>query len=356
MAHHLDFSLPMRTGFSVYGRPGDVTTSQTDVPVLASYTKMVGVQALPRMDPWMYETYWGLPELQEITLVPHDNGNPPVLDTFSASTVRSIYCGKRTNVCLFYSASPSVRRIYTALTTVGFDVFINPSRARPDRVEAVFEYGVMYYRIPRRLHEPGLDCSPKNVCFFSTGVAAYSHLTAPYTSTHGGRTIEDRRLGIYPVELEYQRALAFLGTAANKCALRFGFSGGALHFVTRTKEFSERNSNNSTMSDASFLGMHSDGDQHDAILNILTQSFPHALNFNCYIPIFDARHPAFAFDRSNFQSLFALPLFHGELPHGALVTVGYTTCIFHEPGSDPERISDDGVSMFFVQFIILHSL
>ncbi|KAJ3503546.1 hypothetical protein NMY22_g18214 [Coprinellus aureogranulatus] len=214
----------------------------------------------------------------------------------------------------------------------------------------------MYFRIPRAIYNPGRDAPPKNACFLSTGVACYSHLCTPYISTVNHQTIEDRRIGLYPIEYEFQRSLAYFGTAANKESLRYSFSGGALHFMTRTKEFSARLAPRSLRNDDSFLGLHSLGDQNDAIFNVVTRNFPHALNFGCFVPVFDARRSTFVFNEGHFHSLASLPLFSGEVPHGALVTVGYTTCVFHELRTDPTVPTSTGIAMFFVQFVVLHSL
>ena len=128
-------------------------------------------------------------------------------------------------------------RLYQAITAAGFDAFVNPSRARPNQVAGMFDYGVTYYLIPRRIQEPRYDSDTpnRNVCFFTTGVAAYSHLYTPYVSVINAKIIEDRRIGIYPVEYEYQRGLSFLGTVGNKEVLRYSFIAGSLHFVSRTK-------------------------------------------------------------------------------------------------------------------------
>ncbi|KAJ3521124.1 hypothetical protein NMY22_g12442 [Coprinellus aureogranulatus] len=316
------------------------TLSQGPVLGLPAYAQPNGPGQLPRIDPWLYGSHWGLPDL---------DGNPPVIDTFTASTVQSIYCGKPSKEHL-------AQRLFDGLTVAQFDVYVNPSRASPSRVEGVFDYGVVYYRIPRHPSDPALDAPPKNACFLATGVTAYSHLITPYICNHGQGSLEDRRLGIYPVDYEYQRGLAFLGTVADKDSIRYAFSGGALHFVTRTREYSERSVTRALQSGDYFLGLQTGGDQSNALFNVLTQSFPHALSFECCIPIFDARHTPFAFDGGHFSSLLSLPLFHGEVPHGALITVGYTSCIFHELECDPSYLSPYGVAMFFVQFVILHSL
>ena len=74
------------------------------------------------------------------------------------------------------------------------------------------------------------------------------------------------------------------------------------------------------------------------------------------VPVFDATSSTFVFNEDHFLSLASLPLYESEIPHGALVTVGYTSCVFHEGKDDPGVPATDGIAMFFVQFVILHSL
>ncbi|KAJ3526606.1 hypothetical protein NMY22_g10098 [Coprinellus aureogranulatus] len=322
------------TGYSTYGQPSGTYT----MSALPSYSQTAGPGSVPRMDPWLFDTYWNLPVLQGVRIVPHDGGNPPILDTFGASTIRSIYCGRQNKEYLS-------NRLFDALTTVGFDTYRNPSQAHPDQIEGTTEFGVVYFRIPRQLSSHIRQNLPsRNACFLSTGIAAYSHLITPYASTTNHKTIEDRRIGLYPVEYEYQRGIAFLGTVANMSSVQYAFGGGALHFVTRTKEFSDRSFARGLPSGENFLGLKTAGDHSDAIFNIVTQSFPHALNFGSFVPVFDARDPGFTFDRLNFSSLLSLPLYDNEVPHGALITVGYTTCIFQDSQADTVNISSSNVA------------
>ena len=68
---------------------------------------------------------------------------------------------------------------------------------------------------------------------------AYCNLASPATRVYtrvGSRVEEkvvDHRIGIYPFEYEYQRALTFLAHVAGKKTLRYSFSSGVLHFTTK---------------------------------------------------------------------------------------------------------------------------
>ncbi|KAJ3510212.1 hypothetical protein NMY22_g16037 [Coprinellus aureogranulatus] len=288
------------TGFATYGEP----SAALDTPCSMTFSQAIGPGSVPRMDAWMYDTYWTLPVLQSVNIIPHCGGNPPMLDTFSASTVRSIYSTKPNKEHL-------TNRLFDALTVTGFDVYRNPSRVQPDQVESVTEFGITYFRIPRTIYELGRDAPSRNACFLSSGLVSYSHLVSPYNSTNSYRSIEDRRIGIYPIEYEYQRGLAYIGTVANKSTIKYAFGG----------EFSDRTFSKGITGNDSFLGLQNAGDHNDAIFNVVTQTYPHALNFSSFVPVFDAREPGFVFNKINFQTLLSLKMYEDEVPQGAFVTI-----------------------------------
>ena len=114
-------------------------------------------------------------------------------------------------------------------------VFINPARAKLSKV-TVSPYGTSnYFIIPAAVLRPSNGALPFAACFVMTGVCAYCNLYQPAQKVLGERRIIDHRIGLYPVEFEYQRALRFLAIAAKKASIRYSFTSGILAFTTKTE-------------------------------------------------------------------------------------------------------------------------
>ena len=149
------------------------------------------------------------------------------------------------DLVIFFLHSPTMfRRLKSSISFSSDPTFCNPSRCEPKRVKAApwsssSSPGGVYFTVPPTVATPRKGTGPSYVCFLTTGIVAYCNLLSEATrvfSRYGSRTddkVVDHRIGIYPFEYEYQRAITFFGHIADKKTLRYTFSSGVLHFTTK---------------------------------------------------------------------------------------------------------------------------
>ncbi|KAF6741548.1 hypothetical protein DFP72DRAFT_1083663 [Ephemerocybe angulata] len=225
---------------------------------------------------------------------------------------------------------------------------INPAFARLDAVQGLETPWGVFYTIPRQACPQVPAESALSACFIMTGAVSESYLKAGYTSRHKSDSSfrTDKRISIWPFEDVYQRTFAYLAAVAHKSSISFKFSGGQITFVTgkrgnaiqdrqiRTHLGAPANAPSETTNRGILQALSSyrgpypfhvgRGGNLDNIRHIQSFVFPIALRYESEVPVFNATNPQIRFTEWTWESVTTLPLWQGEVPQDALVTIGFT--------------------------------
>ncbi|KAJ3521125.1 hypothetical protein NMY22_g12443 [Coprinellus aureogranulatus] len=250
-------------------------------------------------------------------------------------------------------------RLISMVTFMQSGVFVNGARAPLNKVIPKGYGTSTYFVMPTSVVQPRNGAPPFHACFLMTGVCAYSYLFSPAQKSFSGKTIIDHRLGLYPLEFEYQRALSYIGNVAKKYTLRYSFTSGILAFSTKTEASSEANSTNfgaSPKKSAFHRHRTAPTAQSSAANPVLehlrTLRFPAALAFQDKVPVFDARGTNFITGQFDLTTLHSLPLITTEVDESSVVTVGYT-CNTYVSANGNQAGFD--VLSTNIQFVIVHA-
>ncbi|KAJ3531647.1 hypothetical protein NMY22_g8064 [Coprinellus aureogranulatus] len=315
---------------------------------------------------WLASMYANEPVLSEVDLIPlHSQAEAPDSLALIPSSIRAAYEDDEHSHWV-------VQRLKSCLSFCAESVFCNPSRCEPRRVKpspwsSTISGGGVNLLVPPSVTIPRKGTLPSHICFLTSGIVAYCNLASPATRVYsraGSRVEEkvvDHRIGIYPFEYEYQRALTFFAHVAGKKTLRYSFSSGVLHFTTKQDGASNEVATNFAVSpQKSIFHKKQVGPSNKAPLNPLVDQikdgrFSASLSFVEKVPVFDARSPLAFPDHFNPTSISGLPL----LPDGidvepnSLVTIGYTANIY-VTGPKATTPNVDMLSMN-LQFVLLHA-
>ncbi|KAF6746714.1 hypothetical protein DFP72DRAFT_855072 [Ephemerocybe angulata] len=262
---------------------------------------------------------------------------------------------------------------------------INPAIAPLDAVQGLQTPWGVYFIIPNQTSSQRSWETTLAACFIMTGAVSESYLKASYTmrSKHDQKLRRDKRLSILPFEDVYQRTFAYLAAVAHTSKISFNFSGGQVTFVSgkrandvcTTDTKSNRNATKLTFKEeratdqaqsalnsreprgGCLPALHTArgprpfhvrrGDDLDNLRHIKNFDFPVALRYESEIPVFDATNPHLKFTQWTWEIVTTLPLWQGEVPFDALVTVGFTALAAPCP--------THGSSLTLpIQFVVVH--
>ncbi|KAF6759692.1 hypothetical protein DFP72DRAFT_1063431 [Ephemerocybe angulata] len=309
------------------------------------------------VDPWVDDPTRPGPDLSYVNIMPYGNW---MLESeqlkLTPSMCRDALSRNRQTKWL-------IRRLRLLIITLGRGCMINPSRDSLGRVQGLACQHATYFVMPISTGLLRADGTPKVACFTMVGYVAESWLLGKgfrHRVDVPNSAKVDRRLRIYPLEGEYQRAIAYLGAAAHEQNIAFGFNGTTLTFMTRTKDEIARQfvTTQPTSSGAlPLISVHQtpgpyqleDDERYNNLKHIEEMDFPVALKYESKVPIFDARRQSTVFgDAILWEQMLQLPLWEKELPIGSLVTVGYTAFTTNGVETQPSNL------IFPIQFVVLH--
>ncbi|KAF6742757.1 hypothetical protein DFP72DRAFT_860127, partial [Ephemerocybe angulata] len=181
--------------------------------------------------------YDGLPVLMDVELLPlYSQETVPEDTALMPSDILKVYAK--------HSNEEHVTKLLRRLIEMpSHKVFINASRAPPHLVQSSAYQTSVYLVIPKTVYSAKSGKLPYNTCFFTTGVCAYSNLSEGAAKTFGDRTTQDHRIGLYPIEFEYQRMFTYIGHVAKRKTVRFSYTSGVLAFTTKVEGSNEVSTN-----------------------------------------------------------------------------------------------------------------
>ncbi|KAJ3542316.1 hypothetical protein NMY22_g3559 [Coprinellus aureogranulatus] len=299
---------------------------------------------------WLASMYANEPVLSDVDLIPlHSQAEAPDSLALIPSTIKAAYEHGENSHWV-------VQRLQSCLSFRAESVFCNPSR-----------WGGVNLLVPSSVAIPRKGTLPSHMCFLTTGIVAYCNLASPATRVYNRvnsrveEKVVDHRIGIYPFEYEYQRALTYFAHVAGKKTLRYSFSSGVLQFTTKQDGANNEVSTNFSVSpQKSIFHKKPAGPSINARLNPLVDQikdgrFSASLSYNERVPVFDARSPLVLSKGFDPTSICGLPLLPDDIDvdPNSLVTVGYTANIYV---TGPKSITPnvDMLSMN-VQFVLLHA-
>ncbi|KAJ3522441.1 hypothetical protein NMY22_g11889 [Coprinellus aureogranulatus] len=337
-------------------------------------------------DDWLAHMYVNEPRLNDVELFPlFGQTAAPDEMALSPSTIKSAYEADAGSLWV-------VERLKSSISFLSDPTFCNPSRCEPKRVKAApwsssSSPGGVYFTVPSAVATPRKGSAPSYVCFLTTGIVAYCNLSSEATrvfTRYGSRTDEkvvDHRIGIYPFEYEYQRAITFFGHVAGKKTLRYTFSSGVLHFTTRQEGgvdvsanfgaspqksvFHKKNTTSSkstnlnpivdNIKEGRFPASLSYADKGQSSIYIRVVAVSSEIGFGCTlaVPVFDARSPTALGGKFDLSAIHKLPQYKGDVEANSLVMVGYTANTY----LTGPRSSTPNVDMLStnVQFVVIHA-
>ncbi|KAJ3517768.1 hypothetical protein NMY22_g13894 [Coprinellus aureogranulatus] len=312
----------------------------------------VDVVLMPGQDIMLAKTYSDLEPLKKVELFPLFNTqDAPEEEALKVSQIIRSYKSSRT-------ASFLQERLMFMVTFQHKGVYVNPSRAKLDRV-TTNGYGTStYYVMPDSVVQPRNGALPYHTCFITTGVCAYSKLFRPASKTSNQRTTVDHRIGLYPIEFEYQRAMTYLANVTKKSSLRYSFTSGILAFSTKPEGSAESSTNFGASPKKSSFHNGRDGPlAQTSIANPLLEHFrssrfPGALTYDDVVPIFDARGSTYATGPFDLTILHTLPLITADIEESSVITVGFTSNTYL---SGNGSLAGHDLLSLNVQFVIVHA-
>ncbi|KAJ3531271.1 hypothetical protein NMY22_g8224 [Coprinellus aureogranulatus] len=324
---------------------GDEEGKVTDPPA--------GKKLLQGQDVFLAGTYGSMEPLKSVELVPlFGSQDPPEEEGLKLSDLLKLY-----------ESGPASRYLAKRLRQVTLfqqqGVLVNPSRAKLNKVTTSSYGSSTYFVMPTTIVQPRNGALPFYACFIITGVCAYCYLFRPASKTLQTRSITDHRIGLYPIEYEYQRGLTYLGNVSRKSSLRYSFTSGILAFTSKTEGSSESNNANFGASPVK-SAFHRDravpaaqsSSGNPVLENLRTSRFPAALSYSDQVPIFDARGTNFLTGPFDLSLIHTLPLLNGDVDESSIVTVGYTSNTYV---STTGSLAGADLLSMNVQFVILHA-
>ncbi|KAF8315568.1 hypothetical protein F5887DRAFT_1084526 [Amanita rubescens] len=206
------------------------------------------------------------------------------------------------------------RRFRNAVRFQSSGPYINPARASTDLVAR--ENGRI---VLANTGAPANRC--QNAVLLTTGVVTECQLITP--GYFGSSTSYlARRISIYPLHTEHQRAASFIGNVLNHATYLGPLYNGVVSFSTRRDGPGGSTAATSTPATPTRRGRPALKLRQQA-----TSTYPGSRGFNEAVPIYDARGKSdWTFTAANIAQLAQLPLYKGgasDPPPDSLVTVGY---------------------------------
>ncbi|KAG2008883.1 hypothetical protein CC2G_014267 [Coprinopsis cinerea AmutBmut pab1-1] len=240
-----------------------------------------------------------------------------------------------------------------------YKLYANASRIDPSLIKASTSGSSTFFNATPKMYRPIERSLSNNICFVMTGMVAYSYLTEEAINASSYRTTVDHRLGLYPFDGEFQRAMTLFGNLAGKESLIYAFQGGVIPFTTRVKAGNEEQGN--IVASPKKSGLFSSGipsqptGSNPLLSNIKRKHYPMPLAFDDKVPVFDARRKDKTFDDNDWDTLHRMPNWtRDEVPPYCLVTVGYTANTYYISSNFSANSSSPYLSLN-LQFIIVHS-
>ncbi|KAF6744641.1 hypothetical protein DFP72DRAFT_1078230 [Ephemerocybe angulata] len=331
----------------------DSTLANNVEPVQPKPEATEPAQLLEGQDPWLAGSYDSLQALSDVSLFPlygPEQSHVPDDEGIMPSTLRDSLIN-----------DPATSHVVPILTTEGHEIIVNPSRAPLSRVKPSSNGGnsAVYFSIPPSIVPQRPGHHAPTALFIQTGVCAYSMLKATASKpVSGGRTINDHRIGIYPIEFEYQRFLQYIATKASKSALRYPFTSGILAFTTKS------DGGNTDTAVANYGASPSKSPFHKKkatpsssslanplLHNLETMRFPPSLGFGDKVPILDARSAALPNSSLDLSALHTLPIYRAsEVDENSIVTIGFTCNTY---ASTAPSLSGMDIISLNLQFVVV---
>ncbi|EAU81055.2 hypothetical protein CC1G_10346 [Coprinopsis cinerea okayama7 len=304
-------------------------------------------------DDWLRPTYKHLPKLKYVLLEKTSKNQKERVDDslLSPSMIKACF----ENNGLDYIQS----RLFKMLTMKHYKLYANASRIDPSMIKASSSGSSTFFNTTPSMYRPAERSLSNNVCFVMTGMVAYSYLTEEAVNISSYKTTVDHRIGLYPFDGEFQRAMTLFGNLAGKDSLVYTFHGGVIPFTTRVKVGNEDQGN--IIASPKKAGLFSSGIPSQStgcnplLSNIKRQHYPMPLAFDDKVPIFDARRKDNVFDDSDWDRLHRFPIWtHNEVPPYCLVTVGYTANTYTISSNYSTNTNSPYLSLN-LQFVIVHA-
>ncbi|KAF6747690.1 hypothetical protein DFP72DRAFT_854085 [Ephemerocybe angulata] len=335
-----------------------------------------GMRGMPHKQPeqWSLKLLQEIEDVSDIEILPFGRW----YDTAESDGLSSIVL--RDGLIETPETAWAAERLHQALNLPGFKSIVNPARAPLGLVQALKGADGTYPIIPPRFGLHRKNGEPRMACFLMTGTVAESFILGNgYTSqpNSSGKTRTDKRLNIQPIFGEYQRAMAYIGASLHQPCVAYEFDNACISFITRRKDPERLTAFNKAVAPPAIplnasstpsslplpLRSMTRGPQpfhlgpcdNDRLgVHAVNMDFPVALRFETTIPVFDATNPLLCFNKDRealWEDLFRLPLYHGEIPATALVTVGYTAAVDEAEGTSSPPLLSLGL-----QFVVIHLL
>ncbi|KAG2021343.1 hypothetical protein CC2G_006589 [Coprinopsis cinerea AmutBmut pab1-1] len=304
-------------------------------------------------DDWLRESYNGLPKLKYVLLEKTSKNQKERVDDSLLSPSRIKACFEKNGLDYIQN------RLFKMLTMKHYKLYANASRIDPSMIKASSSGSSTFFNSMPSMYRPTERSLSNNICFVMTGMVAYSYLTEEAVNVSSYKTTADHRIGLYPFDGEFQRAMTLFGNLAGKDSLVYTFHGGVIPFTTRIKVGNEDQGNIVASPKKAGLfatGMPSQPSGCNPLLsNIKRKHYPMPLAFDDKVPVFDARRKDRVFDDSDWDELHRFPIWtHDEVPPYCLVTIGYTANTYTISTNYSANTSSPYLSLN-LQFVIVHS-
>ncbi|EAU85049.2 hypothetical protein CC1G_04145 [Coprinopsis cinerea okayama7 len=304
-------------------------------------------------DDWLRPTYKGLPKLKYVLLEKTSKNQKERSDDSLLSPARIKDCIDRSGPDHLQS------RLFRLLTMKHYKLYANASRIDPSLIKPSSTGTSTFFNASPRMYRPTERSLSNNVCFVMTGTVAYSYLTEDAVNATSYKTTTDHRIGLYPFDGEFQRAMTLFGNLAGKTSLIYAFHGGVIPFTTRVKAGDEDRGNIvATPKKAGLFGKGIPSQptgSNPLLSNIKRKHYPLPLAFDDKVPVFDARRKDKVFNDSDWDDLHRFPIWtRDEVPPYCLVSVGYTANTYLISTNYSANAGSPYLSLN-LQFVVVHS-